>query len=74
MTTTSQATFKINDKEYNLADLSDEAKAQLDSLRFTDAEIARLNAQLAIAQTARNSYLRVLVEKLPTPIAKAALN
>lgn len=46
----------INGKEYNLSDLSDEAKNQLKSLRATDLEIQRLNNQLGIAQTAKNAY------------------
>lgn len=68
-----QATVRINDKNYVIADLSAEAKAQLTNLRFTDAEIERLNARLAITQTARNAYLRALAELLPEP-STASLN
>lgn len=46
----------IDDKEYDLDKLSDATKAQLTSMRLADAEIQRLNIQLAIAQTARNAY------------------
>jgi hypothetical protein len=46
----------IDDKEYDLDALSDATKAQLTSMRLADAEIQRLNIQLAIAQTARNAY------------------
>jgi len=62
-----QATVRINDKNYAIADLSEEAKAQLTNLRFTDAEIKRLNALLAVTQTARNAYLRALADLLPGP-------
>ncbi len=58
-------TIRINDKEYPLTDLSDDAKAQLISLRITDAEIKRLKAQLAIFETARNVYARALGALLP---------
>lgn len=58
-------TIRINDKEYSLADLSDEAKAQLNSLRITDAEIKRLKVQLAIFETARNAYARALHALMP---------
>ena len=43
-----EAMLKINDKEYKVSDLSDEAKAQLQSLRFSEAEIQRLKMQLSV--------------------------
>lgn len=46
----------IDDKEYDTDTFSDATKAQLTSMRLADAEIQRLNIQLAIAQTARNAY------------------
>lgn len=46
----------IDDKEYDTDKLSEATKAQLTSMRLADAEIQRLNIQLAIAQTARNAY------------------
>jgi hypothetical protein len=39
----------IDNKDYDADSLSDSAKAQLTSLQVTDAEIQRLNIQLAIA-------------------------
>ncbi len=59
------AKVKINDKDYLLSDLSDNAKAQLQSLQFTRVEIQRLNAQLAIAKTAEQAYQRALAAALP---------
>ncbi|WP_404298468.1 hypothetical protein [Halomonas sp.] len=58
-------TLTIDGNEYNLADLSENARAQVVNLRVTDQEIARLKQQLAIYQTARASYARVLGEELP---------
>jgi hypothetical protein len=49
-------TWTINDKEYNIADLSEGAKSQIVNLRVVDQEIASLKQQLAIMQTARNAY------------------
>jgi hypothetical protein len=49
-------TITIDDKEYDSDALSEATKAQLTSMRLADAEIQRLNIQLAIAQTARNAY------------------
>jgi hypothetical protein len=54
--------IKINNTEYDTETLPDAAKQQLEMLAFTDAEIRRLQAQLAIAQTARNAYVRALAE------------
>lgn len=57
--------ISIDGKEYALNELSDAAKNQLVSLKAADGEIARLQTQLAIAQTARNAYARALAEQLP---------
>jgi len=57
-------TIKIDGKEYAVSSLSDAAKSQVQNLRYTDQEIARLQAQLAIAQTARVSYAKALKSEL----------
>ncbi|CCE22662.1 MULTISPECIES: DUF6447 family protein [Methylotuvimicrobium] len=54
----------INGIEYDLNDLSENAKNQINNLRVTDAEIQRLNTLLGIAQTARAAYARVLNDEL----------
>lgn len=58
-------TIKIDDKDYDLDQLSNEAKAQLASLQFVDAELARLRAQAAALQTARMAYTKALQAALP---------
>ncbi|MGE6512547.1 DUF6447 family protein [Vreelandella aquamarina] len=58
-------TITIDGTEYNVADLSDNAKQQVANLRVTDAEIEKLKQQLAIYQTARTAYARTLSEELP---------
>ena len=65
-------TIKIDDKDYNLETLSDEAKNQLVSLQFVDAELQRLNAQAAVLQTARLAYANALKDALP-PVQKELL-
>ncbi|MEX0429805.1 DUF6447 family protein [Spiribacter insolitus] len=55
----------IDGREYDLEKLSDAAKSQLGNIQVTDQEIARLQQQLAIAQTARQAYARALQEELP---------
>ena len=54
----------IDDKEYDTDKLSDATRAQLTSMRLADAEIQRLNVQLAIAQTARNAYALAVRKEL----------
>lgn len=55
----------IDEKEYELDDLSQEAKAQLESMLASDTKIAELQRDLAIVQTARNAYATALKELLP---------
>jgi hypothetical protein len=55
----------IDNQDYELDTFADEAKEQLASLQFVDAELARLNAQTAILQTARMAYSNALKAALP---------
>ncbi|PJC13051.1 MAG: hypothetical protein CO065_17100 [Comamonadaceae bacterium CG_4_9_14_0_8_um_filter_57_21] len=59
------STITIDNQAYDLDTLSDEAKAQLQSLQFVDAELARLQAQTAVLQTARMAYSKALQAALP---------
>lgn len=58
-------TITIDGTEYNVADLSENARSQVVNLRVTDAEIEKLKQQLAIFQTARTAYARALSDELP---------
>lgn len=58
-------TITIDNKSYDLDSLSNDAKAQLASLQFVDAELARLEAQAAAFQTARMAYAKALQAALP---------
>ncbi len=55
----------IDSQEYDSDALTDDAKAQLGSLQFVDAELARLQAQMAVYQTARMGYAKALKDSLP---------
>jgi hypothetical protein len=46
--------------EYNTEDLSDNGKAQLASLQFLEVQMAKLNNEIAVYQTARNAYVAAL--------------
>ena len=56
----------IDDVEYDLKDLSDDAKAQLANLQFVDAQLQQLNNEWAVSDTARIGYTNAL----KTEIAK----
>jgi len=63
-------TIQIDDIKYNLADFSDNAKAQLQGLQAAESELKRLNMQSALVQTARNAYMQALKADLPTALAE----
>ena len=48
--------IKIDGAEYDVANLSDAARAQLDNIAFCDAQIVQLRNEWAIADTARLAY------------------
>ena len=54
------AKITIDEKEYETDDMSDEAKAQLQSLQFVDNEIVREQLKTAALRTARNAYAQAL--------------
>lgn len=54
----------IDDIEYNLSDLSDNARAQLANIQFVDAQIQQLNNEWAVADTARIGYTAALKAEL----------
>lgn len=54
------ATITIDNVEYDIDQLSAEAKAQLASIQFCDQELQRLQAQTAAIQTARQAYAKAL--------------
>jgi hypothetical protein len=65
------ASIKIDNIDYDIDTLSDEAKAQLVSLQFCDAELQRLQAQAAVLQTARGAYSKSLQAALPSQLEQA---
>ena len=62
-----EKTIKINEKEYDIESLSDEAKSQIVNMRIADQEVTALQQKSAIAQTARNAYSRALRIELDLP-------
>lgn len=64
MTDEADQKFTIDDIEYNLSDLSNDAKAQLANIQFVDMKIQQLNNELAVADTARIGYTNALKTEL----------
>ncbi len=64
-------TIKIDNIDYDIDTLSEDAKAQLQSLQFCDAELQRLQAQAAVLQTARVAYSKGLQAALPSQLEQA---
>ncbi len=60
-----QKQITIDGKQYILDDLSDTAKSQLLGIQAADQKINMLKQDLALVQTARNAYIKVLSENLP---------
>ena len=56
--------IKLDDKEYNVSDLSDKGKATLASLQFTAQRIQELNNMQAILTRAKNSYMNSLKKEM----------
>ena len=54
----------IDEIEYNTEDLSDNGKAQLASLQFLEVQMKKLKSEIAVYQTARNSYVNALKSEL----------
>tara|TARA_Y100001968_G_C19192660_1_gene635962 strand:- start:517 stop:708 length:192 start_codon:yes stop_codon:yes gene_type:complete len=50
----------IDGKDYDIDSLSDSSKQTLASLQFTQSEVKRLQAQIAVLKTAESSYANAL--------------
>lgn len=54
----------IDDVEYDLDKLSDNAKAQIANMQFVDAQLLQLNNEWAVSDTARIGYTNALKAEL----------
>lgn len=57
--------ISIDGVEYDPAQLAPEVHQHLANLRFVDQEIARLNAQMVVAQAARVAFAQAVKSLLP---------
>lgn len=56
--------IKVDEIEYNTEDLTDNGKAQLASLQFLEVQMNKIKSEIAVYQTARNSYIASLKAEL----------
>ena len=55
----------VDNVEYSLDDLSENAKSQIVNIQFVDNQIQQLRNELAVADTARIGYTNALKNELP---------
>ena len=60
MTENTENKITVDGVDYNVADLSDAAKQQVQNLQFVEAQLQQLNNEWAVADTARMGYSRAL--------------
>ena len=56
--------INIDGQEYDITNVSDEAKVQLSNLKFVNEQILQRSNELQIAQTAKIGYSRALKREL----------
>ena len=54
----------VDGMEYNTEDLSDNAKAQIASLQFLEAQRAKIKSEIAVYETAKSAYIQALKAEL----------
>ena len=58
------AKVTIDGNDYDFDSLSQKAKENIASLQFVQEELKKLNAQIAVYQTASNAYSSVIKEEV----------
>lgn len=56
--------IKLDDAEYEVENLSDQAKAYIATLKFTDTRLQELTNMRALLQRAKNSYVDSLKKEM----------
>jgi len=56
--------IKLGDAEYEVENLSDQAKAYIATLKFTDTRLHELTNMRALLQRAKNSYVDSLKKEM----------
>jgi len=56
--------ISIDDVEYNIDELSENAKSQIENIVFVDKQLQQLSSEWAVADTARIGYTNALNNEL----------
>ena len=56
--------IKLDDTEYEVENLSDQAKAYIETLKFTETRLQELTNMRALLQRAKNSYVDSLKKEM----------
>jgi len=56
--------ISIDGIEYNTEDMTDNAKAQVASLQFLEAQMAKIKSEIAVYETAKVAYISALKTEL----------
>jgi len=56
--------IKLDDAEYEVENMSDQAKAYIATLKFTDTRLQELTNMRALLQRAKNSYVDSLKKEM----------
>jgi len=60
----SEDILTIDGKEFDISNMSENAKAQLNSIRFVDEQLQQLSNEWAVSDTARIGYTNALKHEL----------
>ena len=58
------STITIDEKEYEIEDMTDEQKSLVNAMNYCDAKIAETQNQLAALKTAKQAYVNDLGSRL----------
>ena len=64
MDQTPEEVITVDDVEYKLSEMSDDAKAQLSNIQFVDHQVRQLQNEWAVSDTARLGYQAALKGEL----------
>lgn len=59
----------VDGRHYKRSDVSEQALVQITNLHFADAQLQVLNNRIALIETARAAYVKVLAQQLPDKTA-----
>lgn len=60
--------IKLDGQDYDFDTLPENVKKQLQSLQFVDAELIRLENQIAVFKTAKNAYMNAIKQTLKAAV------